>query len=928
MNYDEEGVGIMRYYLCMTVLLLGSFGVCSAADDGYIILKNQRTLAEIDQLYARIPPVDCSPPKERWTHLPRTYEKITGGKTLRCVMLGDSIINDTSRSCWNLVVEDRFPACTIVKVTSVRGSTGCWWYKDDDRVKRFVLDHDPDLVIIGGISQRGDIASIREVIGRVRKGGAVDILLLSGVFGRLDPRDGKAWKQISDKAHYSAYRKALAALARETESAYFDMQKPWGEYIRTSGREPGYFKRDVVHANALGEQIIGRLLAAYLSPSLTGDALVSYSLRSAGNSESDLHRFHILNKLRHVEGLEPKLAADLDRFLAFLDRWLHDRSLWKWFSGPIRRNLSYDFKLSKDSPLAPLAWIYTAKMLVWVTNEYGNIISYHEERRRFLDKAAALFRKARSKFPRNRILGMYLGEPIPSAKTYTAPEDAPEWASLQRENLERLADIITWWIDNRLQENGEYGGAWDDDCEMWRHWVPVMIAFEYPKVSKAQAFFSDALLRQDYMKDGYTRRVYDVEHTAEPSTDTITPMMHLAPEDPVWKKRAQRIAHLMKTLWTGTNEQGFLQFKSTYFSAQKVDPDPKRACDTPYHVVALQPVLLLWQRTSDPELAALITSWMDMWVHATAQDSCGKPAGIIPAAVRWPSGEVKGPGPDWWDPRHHGEPTLYRWPSAVSKLTDTLLLTYYMTKEESYLAPLRSMAACRLAWRRERPAKAPEAGSYAWCGSRLGFLVKTLLKYRRVTGKTDFDALLALEGHGRDEKAQEKKLLRSLRSTAQALRINVPGYTSEVRFTDRVFTFPRLFGADMMFPERVPACSIRPDLQLLYEMATGDRGGFLIFPANSVRWLTVPRDIAALVDKTTPETFQAKLYHFGDKPRQMGAEFYLLKEGAYTVQLSEEKSGNAVQQPLPFRVASPRTKVSFTVPPRTLCTLAVGPEQR
>ena len=69
------------------------------------------------------------------------------------------------------------------------------------------------------------------------------------------------------------------------------------------------------------------------------------------------------------------------------------------------------------------------------------------------------------------------------------------------------------------------------------------------------------------MKGGYTRHVYDVEHTAEPSKDTITPMMHLAPDDPEWRQRAMRLAELMETVWTGRNERGQLQFKSTYFSA-------------------------------------------------------------------------------------------------------------------------------------------------------------------------------------------------------------------------------------------------------------------------------------------------------------------------------------------------------------------------
>ena len=157
-------------------------------------------------------------------------------------------------------------------------------------------------------------------------------------------------------------------------------------------------------------------------------------------------------------------------------------------------------------------------------------------------------------------------------------------------------------------------------------------------------------------------------------------MMHLAPDDPEWRQRAMRLADLMETVWTGRNERGQLQFKSTYFSAQRVDPDPVRACDTPYHVRAIEPALVLWLRTGDQRLRRLFTAWLDTWVDAAARAERGKPAGVIPAAIRWPSGELAGPGPEWWDPRHHGEPRLYEWPSAVQGMTDALLLAYHMTE--------------------------------------------------------------------------------------------------------------------------------------------------------------------------------------------------------------------------------------------------------
>jgi len=650
-------------------------------------------------------------------------------------------------------------------------------------------------------------------------------------------------------------------------------------------------------------------------------------IRRAGSVEDDAQRLELLKRLGQEAGLDPQLRGEVDRMAALVDRWLHDRSLYGWFDRDIRRKLDYDFKVRPESPLYPLARFYRGRMLVWAANEYGNILGYHDQRRKFFDKAAEDFRAVCAAFPANRTARMYLGQPIPWGQPCVSPPASPPWAALQREGLQRLGDIVHWWIDHRLQKDGQYGGGWDDDCEMWRDWVPVMIAFEDPKISRAQAVFSRALLGQSYMKGGYTSHVYDVEHTAEPSKDTITPMMHLAPEDPQWQARARRIAELAQSLWTGRNRRGLLQFKSTYFSAEKVDPNPKRACDTPYSVVAVEPVLLLWQRTADPRLGQWLSSWMDTWVEAAARAENGKPAGVVPAAIRWPDGAVRGPGENWWDPRHHDEPKLYEWPSAVGMLADTLLLTWHMTGREKYLEPLRSMAAVRRKYLENRPKQAPPEGSEAWCGSKLSLLAPTLARYKLLTGSSEFDAVLARDYSALaiDESSGRRVALESaLRETVEALRINFPGYTSEVRYTDRVFTFPRLFGADMLLAEAVPACNKRPNTRLLYATATGDRGNFEFFPLNAVRWLTPPRDIAALVTRSGRDRLTAELFHFGDRPRPMQAELYLLAPGSYRLTL-RSAAGKALLGPQTFAVAGPRTRVSLDLPPGELCTLKIVP---
>ena len=645
-------------------------------------------------------------------------------------------------------------------------------------------------------------------------------------------------------------------------------------------------------------------------------------IRQAGNAERDAERLEILQRLQNSPGLDPALEADVDKMVDALQRWITSKSM-TYFGREVSRKLDYDFGIADDSPLHPLTCLYRARMLVWITLESGGIIGNEDRRRTFLDKARQQFEIARAAFPENRVIGMYLGEPIPWEKELPGGENAPQWALLQRENLERLADVIVWWIDHRMQDDGQYGGGWGDDCEMWRFWVPVLVAFEDPKIVAAQTRFSEAMMSQEHMKKGYTSRVTDVEHSAEDSSDVITPMMHLDPDNPVWKERALKMAELMETLWTGTNRRGQLQFKSTYFSVDRVDDKPQRACDTVYHPRTVQPTLLYWQRTGDERLTRLFSSWMDTWVDAAARSERGKPAGIIPSAIHWPSGTVGGLGEDWWDPRNHGEARLYRWPSAMSMMCNSLLLTVHMTGDEKYLAPLRSMAAIRLKWLEDRRDEEPAAGTEAWCARQLGFLSGTLAKHKLLTGSREFDELLS-----RDHRAflvaqsgDRESVVSALRASAEALRVNFEGYTSEVRYTDRVLRFPVLFGDNMMFRKGIPSIKT-PSPALLYSLATGDPGDPGYFPLAAVRWLTPPRQIAAMVTERGNTRFAAELFHFGQEKRPMQAELYLLEPGKYTFELVGE-GGEAIGGPTAFAVTGARTRIALELPARELCRLRV-----
>jgi len=265
-----------RYFIRTLTLLTAGFWAKAASggffpeikpdkEGVYIINRAEHSMAEIAAAIAEIPPITYLPVPMRWLNLTKTQNALTQKNSLNIVMLGDSIVNDTYRSAWYQLLEKGYPNCRINATAVVRGNTGCWWYKQKGRVKHYVTPLNPDLVIIGGISQKNDIRSIQKVIRQLRKTSSCDILLMTDVFGKTDPNDDRQWTfDIPQSA--DNYRRGLYNLSIDSHSAFIDLNAYWGRYIRQSGKPIEWFKRDEVHANIRGEQVIGHLLADQFLP--------------------------------------------------------------------------------------------------------------------------------------------------------------------------------------------------------------------------------------------------------------------------------------------------------------------------------------------------------------------------------------------------------------------------------------------------------------------------------------------------------------------------------------------------------------------------------------------------------------------------------------------------------------------------------------
>jgi lysophospholipase L1-like esterase len=232
--------------------------------DYYLFGTPQRSIAQIDKIQAEMPKGEFTAPLNDWAHLGRTRKALAEGGELHVLGLGDSIVNDTMRSAWLAKVQQMYPKARIRGTVYVRGGGGCQHYREEDRVAKHLVPLKPDLVFIGGISQK-DIESVREVIKQIRQAlPQTEFLLATGTFGTADPRSDAEMA----KARHSGtgeWGKQLSALAAELKCGYLDMTTPWVQYIRSSKLHPHVFYRDRVHANESGEQILCKILTAYFS---------------------------------------------------------------------------------------------------------------------------------------------------------------------------------------------------------------------------------------------------------------------------------------------------------------------------------------------------------------------------------------------------------------------------------------------------------------------------------------------------------------------------------------------------------------------------------------------------------------------------------------------------------------------------------------
>ena len=238
--------------------------------------SKEAALAWMDAFAEDLPPLKYEPAGDRHRFLPQTMRRLREGGELTVLMLGDSICNDTSNSMFQLLLERRYPGARVRLIHSQRGGTGCRYYQHARGFDRYVKPYEPDLLVIAGISHGRDVRAIRRVIRKARRQQPeLEVLVMTGAVHEpglskdmmlRGVRDVPPKQRAAAMKEIEAFHQRLLAAGAEDAFAVFHMRRVYEDYIAAAPHDRHWFMRDLIHANARGKQVLGRILERYFQP--------------------------------------------------------------------------------------------------------------------------------------------------------------------------------------------------------------------------------------------------------------------------------------------------------------------------------------------------------------------------------------------------------------------------------------------------------------------------------------------------------------------------------------------------------------------------------------------------------------------------------------------------------------------------------------
>lgn len=562
-----------------------------------------------------------------------------------------------------------------------------------------------------------------------------------------------------------------------------------------------------------------------------------------------------------------------------------------------------NFENVEESPLYERALWYRGRLLYWLHLERG----IHAE----LNGAKRDLAEMYTLHPTDELVRMYNGEQIDTPDEFdnvVKPANAPQWAFSQWELTNRLKKVVDWWVNVQQSETGEFGGKFGDDVEILRWWSPLILSGD-ETTYRGWKKLADGVWNSNKVKNGYAKKPSDVEHSSEFISDTA-PLLVLFNDDPKYAERLGYSSDYFQNLWTGYNDDGNRFFKSAWFSSSEIEIEKPKNRDVVYNGRAVKAVRYYAWKTNDTPTKKALIEWADSWYKVSQETSKGKPVGIIPPSVEFPTESINGDEPTWYEANMFWP--YFDWRDGKAIL-DQLLYTWTFTADDKYLKPIfQSLELIRkYASDIDKPQSPYAEGSEGWAahrlGNRSGFwnVVET---WRTLSGNDSYDDLILKYGTPYTRyriTKDEQHLVDALEPYLETVRYNEPMRSSEAIHTDRVF----IRGMDTR------------EAPILLGMITGFAIEENASPYIATSWEDTSRDLTYLVSENDSTSLGVKLYNFADETESVTMRIWQLRSGEYT--LTKKVDGKEEKKQITIKKGGDRFEI--ITEPKKLIEISIQP---
>ena len=288
----------------------------------------------------------------------------------------------------------------------------------------------------------------------------------------------------------------------------------------------------------------------------------------------------------------------------------------------------------------------------------------------------------------------------------------------------------------------------------------------------------------------------------------------------------------------------------------------------------------------------------------------GKPYGVVPSAIRYEDDAIGGHADNW---HHPGLFWRYFDFHGGADMLQQFLVTYDLTGDEKYLEPIE--LALKLVSKFEGKSLNDTAiGSEEWVVKILRSsdnFAETIEKWRLLTGKTEYDALLIKYG-------------------SEYLKFYLSGDIEHIEFGSRkvldgIIHNRELLTTEGYFTDRIEIGDLHKSMVLgaghLESIYTGSSLFEGFYPFHSVTWKELGEDFASIVIESTKENLSLWVYNTGDSTKTGTLSFWRLAPGKYEIQQGPDKDYNSLPDKIEYQdiieISSRSATRPVTLPPKS-----------